>query len=296
VLFAFSYAGTPNTLPTANRAQSQTEADQQVDQRHPPEVINPRAQSEIGEALRAIEKDREAERREDKARETWWWPPSASWAIVYVTVIYVFVAGFQWAAIWRQANIAEQTLIAGREPYLAATDLRIIKTLENNNVTTLGISYRLTNYGPGPAVVGHAAVICEARESLKQPPAYAGALLQWATIGQVLASHDCTEVFEVWSKLTLKDGRDGNADSESQVFLRGDAAQCFFLYGEVFYDDLLGNGYVTGFAAVWDHERQRVRLASDQEAHGYNYRYVFRGGNATAFASIWRRIYRRLFK
>ncbi len=214
----------------------------------------------------------------------------SNWVLAVFALVAALLALRTLGAINRQADIAERTVTEGREPHLAATDLKLIR-ISVNDLTTLGVAYRLTNYGLGPAVVGHSAVICEYREALKQPPAYAGALLQWANIGQVLAVNDSSEALEVWSKLTLE------ADTEYKLFLRGDGGpERLFLYGEVFYDDLFGNGYVSGFAAIWDHERQRMRLASDEEAKGYNYKHTFRGGSARAYASIWRRIYRRLFK
>jgi hypothetical protein len=62
-----------------------------------------------------------ASRREQRIIEKRWCRTSASWAIVYVTVLFMTVAAFQIRALVRQARIAAQTLAAIRK-HLAVSD------------------------------------------------------------------------------------------------------------------------------------------------------------------------------
>jgi hypothetical protein len=90
--------------------EAATDADSQINNRQPPQLIPPSVESEIVKALRAIVTEQQAARHEQQLQEKRWWPPSASWAIVYVTVVYVLVAFFQLHSISRQADIAERIL------------------------------------------------------------------------------------------------------------------------------------------------------------------------------------------
>src|SRR5271163_703187 len=87
---------------------------QQVNQGKPPQLIDPAFQATLIEALRSIISEGEADRRDQNSK----WPPSPSWAIVYVTGVYVIIALLQLHSIGQQANIAERALTTAQRPYL----------------------------------------------------------------------------------------------------------------------------------------------------------------------------------
>jgi hypothetical protein len=144
--------------PAGESAQAQTETKQDIHQRNPPEMVNASAESEIVKALNAIKEQREAERREARANDRRWWPPSPSWAIVYVTFAYVFIAAFQWGAIRRQANIGDRTLLLQFRPKLIVRNV-VINPLENTRPATPIIQrgfpvqgqFYISNIGGSPA-------------------------------------------------------------------------------------------------------------------------------------------------
>jgi hypothetical protein len=173
----------------------------------------------------------------------------------------------------------------GQEPYLAPNKFELhLEPSYSNNPTFVSVTYQFTNYGPGPAVIEHAAVICEVTEALKQPPSYSGALLEWTAIGQILGSNESTVTLSAASKPAT----DATGASNVWTFLEQFQPSRAFFYGEVFYNDLAGNGYVSGFAIIWDRERNRMRLATGQEAPGYNYRYGSRSVRRAPFWKRWR--------
>lgn len=109
----------PSKPPIAQSHKPTTDYRNDVQQGHPPQLIESPFEAEIVETLRAIVRQQQADRAEDEAKEARWWPPSPSWAIVYVTVAYVFVAIFQWSSIRRQANIAEKLPMIIEAPYVS---------------------------------------------------------------------------------------------------------------------------------------------------------------------------------
>jgi hypothetical protein len=125
--------------PTANHRND-------VDERRPPQIVKSPFEAEIVEALRAITREQQTSRAEDQANEKRWWPPSPSWAIVYVTVIYVGVAIFQWFGIYRQANIAQRALVLGERPYLRLSRSTL-------NIGNLNCDIAVTNDGRNFAFV-----------------------------------------------------------------------------------------------------------------------------------------------
>jgi hypothetical protein len=218
-----------------------------------------------------------------------WYAPAvlAQIVLIVVGVAYTAVSWRQLRAIRRQGEIAQKSLDFSREPYIVPTDFRLNLTCPDNESLCYSVSYCFINYGPGPALVEHAAVICQLAESLKQPPAYSGALLEWTSVGQILESKESTGKLDADSKPVPRGSETWNAMSDG-TFLKQPRSEQIFFYGEVFYDDLAGNGYVTGFAALWDYERGRMRLATAQEAPGYNYRYGSRRVKRPPFWQRWR--------
>ncbi|HEY9157885.1 hypothetical protein [Candidatus Binatus sp.] len=106
----------PPSKPPAVQSHKPTAGDRgDAGEGRPPQTLKSPFEAELLEALRAIARQQQTVRREDQAKEKRWWPPSPSWAIVYVTVIYVVatviyvaVAIFTLRAVKRQADIAEE--------------------------------------------------------------------------------------------------------------------------------------------------------------------------------------------
>jgi len=167
-----------------------TETVDHADQRHPPQLVQPAFQSQISEALHAIVNQQESARREDQASEKLW-PPSPSWAIVYVTIAYVIVAIFQWRALRKtvdetqglvvnsqrqakaaenQVNNLEKTLAATEKAATAAeksTDFAVrsfytlhrpwvlvtdFQIVQNDETKRFDIHYKAYNVGQLPAI------------------------------------------------------------------------------------------------------------------------------------------------
>ncbi len=122
--------------------------------------------------------------------------------------------------------------------------------------------------------------ICETRTALKKEVSYAGAAIQFSTIGGVIGPNEAIKTEAL--------SRDGLEDFQSLFDGTGD--EKLFLYGYVFYNDIFQKSYVTGFAAVWDPEQQCMRLTSGSEGEGYNYRYKI---GAAKSSSLWLRLTRR---
>jgi hypothetical protein len=163
----------------------------------------------ILDAIRAIVNEQAAKRRQDHAdHEDWdtkpfWLMFGLNAVLVIVGALYTIAAFRQLGAIERQAVIADQALIIGREPYLVPTNFELV-VRSIGIVKTLGVSYKLKNYGFGPAFVEQLMVICEARQALKQPPSYMGASIQFSTIGKVIGPSEMSDDTWTGSKVAWK--------------------------------------------------------------------------------------------
>jgi hypothetical protein len=129
-------ATAPSKPPTIQSHEPTPEAHSDVNKGNPPQVIESPFESEIAESLRAMEGIQKTARDEDKSNEQRWWPPSASWAVVYVTVAYVFVAIFQWRSIKRQADLADRSAKISQE------------MLDKDRPVIIITEYELTGFGP----------------------------------------------------------------------------------------------------------------------------------------------------
>jgi hypothetical protein len=104
--------------PVAQNDKPKAKNDQKIDKPHPPQMVATPTESAILKALSGLIDEEKAKYEEQKADDKRWWPPSATWAVVYVTIAYVIVAICQWAAIRRQANIAERSITELERPWL----------------------------------------------------------------------------------------------------------------------------------------------------------------------------------
>src|SRR5262245_17658256 len=73
--------------PVTQKQEATTEYSQNIKKGQPPQVVEMSPESAIVKALNAFVDEEQTRRRKEKANEERWWPPTASWAIVYVTVV-----------------------------------------------------------------------------------------------------------------------------------------------------------------------------------------------------------------
>ena len=162
-----------------------------------------------------------------------WYAPAvlAQIVLIVVGVAYTAVSWRQLRAIRRQGEIAQKTLDISREPYLAPTEFELDVRRFDDGSLCFSVAYRFTNYGPGATVIEHAAVICEMTQALKHPPAYSGALLEWTTVGHILASNESTETLRAASKpITISD--DAWHAMNDGTFLKQSRSARVYFYGE----------------------------------------------------------------
>jgi hypothetical protein len=140
-------AVSPTTMPAAN------------DPRVPRIVQSPLVPA-IAESLSALVEEVKASRRERRIIEERWWPPSASWAIVYAIVLYVGVAAFQIKASIRQAKLSTQLLAALRRHLNLAARAKIpvepiIQSMRLHGLGTpeVFVTYEIVNTGGSHARV-----------------------------------------------------------------------------------------------------------------------------------------------
>jgi hypothetical protein len=168
---ALALIGAASKPPTVQRPKPTPDNHHQVDEDegHPPRLIDP-AQAEVIEALRVISRQQETARQQDQANEKRWWPPSPSWAIVYVTIAYVMIALFQLVAIHRQANIADRTLKLVERPYLGFRVTRVFwQEAVGMEHIRVRVNYSLMNSGRTPArITDHNSILC--RTSSRERP------------------------------------------------------------------------------------------------------------------------------
>jgi hypothetical protein len=121
----------------------------------------------IAESLSALVEEVKASRREQKIIEERWWPPSASWAVVYAIILYVGVAAFQIKALVRQSKLSTQLLAALRR-HLALADrarIPIEPIIQSMQLHGLGkpdcfVTYEIVNTGASAArVLEHQSVV-----------------------------------------------------------------------------------------------------------------------------------------
>jgi len=209
----------------------------------------------------------------------------SNWVLIVVAGIAAYLAVKTLKAIHRQADIADRAIVVGRQPHLVATNFRL-GGVSVGSATTPSVIYDLKNYGLGPAFVEYLTVICEIRDGLKQPPSYLGASIQVSTLGRVIGPSEAINDITTLCGSSLDNPENATREeSEYKQVFGGLCEQHFFLYGYVLYDDIFDRGHVTGFAAMWDHERG-MRLTSASEASGYNYAYEIKGLKRESF---WRR-------
>lgn len=247
--------------PTTANHDSQAQNNQRIENGHRPQVPD-----SFIEALRAITDEREDARKEDQANEKRWWPPSASWAIVYITIGYAFIAFFQLKSIDRQADISERALTRDKVPYV------FVKEPHQPNSTSLfqdrrvDIRYTLKNYGNGPAflraIIGQTSI----SEGLGPIP-HARPREPLLPVGDILGADEETPLLEaVPSVATLSD-----SDWRS-LEIDPDAKFKVFFYGLINYVDVWGNEWTNGFAWIYDPNIRRMRIATKYEVpEGYNY-------------------------
>lgn len=140
-------AASPSTTPAENDPQA-------------PRIVQAPLVPAVAESLSALVEEVKALRRERRIAEERWWPPNASWAIVYAIVLYVGVAALQIKALVRQARLSTQLLAALRR-YLnlaARAKIPVEPIIQSMRLHGLGtpevlVTYEIVNTGASQARV-----------------------------------------------------------------------------------------------------------------------------------------------
>jgi hypothetical protein len=133
---------------SASPTQPKPDTYHQPDEGHPPQVSYSPFEAAFLKTLSALTDEQKAKDREEQAAEQRWWPPTAPWAVVYVTVAYVIVAAFQLSAIRRQAKIANDTLLEARKAADAAT-MNARAAIEGQRAHIFGGPQPIVDFGIG---------------------------------------------------------------------------------------------------------------------------------------------------
>jgi hypothetical protein len=269
IAFAILLSGSslPLKPPTIQGHDSQAHDPNGANDRNPPEVVQSSSfEAQILESLRAIIRQQQTARTEDQANEKRWWPPSPSWAIVYVTFVYVVIAIFQWQAIRRQADVAERALTRDKLPYVFVKEPHATY-LSLFDGRKADIEYTLKNYGNGPAffraVIGHSIVSEKLGPIPHARPLEPSTPKGWFVLG---AGEETPPLDAAASSATI-------SDEEWQSLGREPTAKFkVFFYGLVNYTDIWDDEWTNGFAWIYDPKLQAMRVATKYEVpEGYNY-------------------------
>jgi hypothetical protein len=280
-------AAPPSKPPTIQSHEPTAHNGNDAENRHPPQIIESPFETEIVEALRAIERQQQTARTQDRANEKRWWPPSPSWAIVYVTVVYVIVAICQWSGIRRQANIAERALTADKIPYVYMLAVDRPTYLSRGDTHVVQIKYRLKNYGGGPAFLRSNIAQVQIAERLSEIPHSTPREPRYSS-GHIIGSGEETEGLSAHPHTTTM-----SVDDFRFLEYRPEAKSKIFFVGLVNYLDVWGNEWTTGFAWIWDPAKPAMRIATKYEVpDGYNYRRQEQSKSKTTPPSYWRRLIR----
>jgi hypothetical protein len=214
------------------------------DERHTPDCDESSFETGVLEALRAIESEQETARAQDQANEKRWWPPSPSWAIVYVTVIYVIVAIFQWTAIHRQANFAEQSLTVVERAYI---DVQL-KFEESKELVPDTVRITIPNKGRTPAILTAYSYVHKVYEVVPPEPEYSA-----PEGGELFLAPDDPGLFA--SRTSGTKPLSLTADQWEGI-KAGTRHLC--IVGFVAYRDASGAPHKTGFGWKFDAERTKA--------------------------------------
>jgi len=238
---------------------AQTQNDHKVDNRQPPQLPDSSVESAVIKALRAITDEREAARKQYQANDKRWWPPSPSWAIVYVTIAYVVIAFFQLRSIGHQADIAEVSAAAAKKsadiaerslsvserPWISAQDWQLQKPEDPDGILVL--QFNLRNFGKSPAWITNLLVkftTIEAGSDFPPEPNYTSAFatLQLGVRGRIVPPGEFIKRDCLFEELVL-------TDLMQTRWKQG--LMYFFVYGLVDYEDMHGEGHRTAFSAQY---------------------------------------------
>jgi len=256
-----------------------------------------RFETTLLDTLRAIEHDQQTAGTQDQADNSRWWPPSPSWAIVYVTVVYVIVAICQWSGIRRQATAAEaqasnleKTLLATEKAAEAAklsADAAVAGSVAHLHLMRLWIEgrepggdimdggvgvvdpmlhYGFTNYGKTPAFLIEMCWESLIAPRLPAAPIYKNRGEIGHDLFVVAAEQDINHKFK-WSHLFEK------YLTEDDVTPVRRMEQRLYVYGFFRYRDAFERHWRVGFAYYFNIRGQAHVVAPDV-APAYWYRQL----------------------
>lgn len=236
------------STPTLQGREPSPKTHGQIDHGQPPQIPESRFETTLLETLRTIEHDQQTARAQEQADNRRWWPPSPSWAAVYVTVVYVIVAIFQWSGIRRQADIADRSLKMAQRAAISILDVRF----DQHWKTTWDVK----NTGKLPATEIGGGVLGQPSQRDREPPRPTRESHQFTTspFGDVIApdevrSRDFHLVRSPQSPLALI-----SAEQQREIM----AGESNFVFAIVVtYNDGFDENRTTWRWFRYDHEAQR---------------------------------------
>ncbi len=244
-------SATTSKPPAVQSHKPTTDHNENINERYPPEVV--KWEIEILEALRAITHEQQTARRENQANEKRWWPPSPSWAIVYVTVGYVFVAILQWGVIRRQAD----TLRAIEDAWISINfEPRYFPP--PNRAHHPHIKYWFENAGRTPATIVEVCAILEFAHQLPDIPIYPPKAVIAYPENTSVVGPNLGKTTPGWCPIKPEDW-------EKAI----DLALTWFFYGFIRYKPVYGPNIVSGFAFRFDRKTEGFMMID-------NPRYTYR--------------------
>lgn len=255
------------------------------------------------EALRAIHTQAEAQAEQERAHYDGWCSPAVIVQIVLVLVGvgYTMSAWRQLGAIQTQANIANETLIETRKaanaadksanaahsallsdrPYLLVDnaelerlfpDVEYAHALRDSDYKPLQIHFRLTNYGKGPAVIDKVLLRLKMVEPNAFPPAkdYTDCLPLRVKGPSDWRAPNFKKIIAADKPFDCRtDEAEGPSGQKTHDIVQS-GTETVIGYGVIYYRDVAGHPYETGFCWVYDPSMGSGSMYAHPEANNYS--------------------------
>lgn len=200
-------------------------------------------------------------------------------ALADYTLALVIVAALQFVAMAVQAVYLGRSLywtrISFQTTERALTRQRIpiifigsvsFRQVSMGPFVTPAVTYTFRNYGSTPAFIKRVCVQCTLYPTLEVGPRYPTPEVQMPDGFAVGASEE-----RAMGEVRYMSMMDGPDVAELVQYGRF-AGSRFFFYGKATYSDIFDDEYTLGFAWILDNRPGDMRIATEQEAPGYNYR------------------------
>jgi hypothetical protein len=173
----------------------------------------------------------------------------------------------------KSANAAQRSadaLIRENMPYLFVEEITMeLVDGDNPVLRTHALSVVIRNYGLAPAFLKAVCTQCEIMKSPQAGPQYVN-LPEVVPPGMAFGADERRSLpnirYEAWQI--------GKEDHRIELAARAntkDRAEYLYALGYLKFADIFDKQYVTGFAWIYDPVLRCLRVATEQEAPGYNY-------------------------